>query len=141
MSEIALLVDCVYRNGSGSTYLYNLPYLPLVSNSRRCYCLRGPAEEHEHQSHPPGWILTFLKTKYLLGILYKASSWVYLPVGRWTHVLADERIFSHSRSQPRASYVPTLENGNLTCLLVCHLVLSTLGVGGPSGRRAVSEGT
>ena len=103
MLETVLVIG--YSNDSDSTYMYNLPDL-LLSNCRLCYFPRGSAEEHEPQSPPPAQFLSSLRSVYLLGILYKASSWVYLPVGRWTHVLADERIFSRSRSQPRASYVP-----------------------------------
>ena len=95
MLETVLVIG--YHNGSDSTYIYNLPDL-LLANCRLCYFPRGSAEEHEPQSPPPAQFLSFLKSVYLLGILYKASSWADLPVGGWTH--------EHRRSRHRASYVP-----------------------------------
>ena len=101
-----------YRKESESTYIYNLPDL-LLSKCRLCYFPRGSAEEHEPQSPPPAQFLSFLRSVYLLGILYMASSWADLPVGRWTH--------EHHCSRHRASYVPVPHFGKWQLGPVAHL--------------------
>ena len=82
----------------------------------------------------------------------QCTFWVYYiwpPCGvtvQWADGLTCRPISGSSRAHvlshvPLMYMSPTLENGSLTHLLICHLVLSTLVLGGPSGHRAESKGT